>query len=75
MDPDVYATDDADASLLAALEGYDYFVIVQSDAAIQAFMQEHLGLEGNVGVYHVQETFHGAALSEPMPLTAAGSAM
>ena len=55
--PNVRATASAEPALLDELQNYDYFVIVESDAAVQAFMQQNTGLAGNVGVYAVQETF------------------
>ncbi len=57
----------ADDALLAKVQGYDYFAIVESDPAIQAFMKAHTGLAGDVGVYGVKETFAATGLSAPVP--------
>ncbi|MEA4999994.1 MAG: hypothetical protein VB087_11455 [Candidatus Limiplasma sp.] len=74
MDPDVYATDAADDTLLEQLRDFDYFVIVESDAAIQTLMQGQLGLDGDVGVYSVTELFEGVTLSALTPRQAVGNA-
>lgn len=66
--PEVKGTAAADDTLLADVQGYDYFVIVESDPAIQAFMKAHTGLAGDVGVYSVRDTFVSmAALSALSP--------
>ncbi len=45
------------------LSNYDYLVIVESDAAVQALMQEKFGLEGDVGIYEVATLLGDAAQS------------
>ena len=65
--PDVAATSTADDTLLTLLQGYDYLAIVESDPTIQAFMQAHANLTGDVGVYAVADTFATEALSAPAP--------
>jgi len=57
----------ADDTLLARAQTFDYFAIVESDPAIQAWMAAHTGLSGEIGVYAVQEMFHTGGTSEPMP--------
>jgi hypothetical protein len=65
--PGVQATAKTDGTLLDDVQGYDYFVIVETDPAIQAFMTANTGLTGDVGVYAVADTFKAAALSAPAP--------
>lgn len=74
FDPNITATAAADDTLLSAIQNYDYFAIVESDPAIQAFMRGHTGLAGDVGVYSVQDVFGKAAISGSTLITAPGSA-
>ena len=60
-------TASADDTLFANVQGFDYFAIVESDPAIQAWMAAHTGLAGDIGVYAVKDTFHSTEVSAPTP--------
>jgi len=74
FDPNVTTTATADATLLASMNNYDYFAIVESDPAIQSFMQEHTGLAGDVGVYRVQDLWSKGNVSGSTLIEASGNA-
>ncbi len=65
FNPQVDTTAAADDTLLASVQGYDYFAIVESDPAIQAWMAAHTGLPGDIGVYAVKDTFRSAEVIAP----------
>ncbi|MEZ4509953.1 MAG: hypothetical protein R2881_10180 [Eubacteriales bacterium] len=54
-------TDDA---FMRQIQTYDKFVILESTPEIQAYMQAHANLPGEVGVYDVRETFPEAEIPQ-----------
>ena len=61
--PNVRATATIDNTLLASIQGVDYFAIVESDEAIRNWMRAHTGLAGDPGIYPVGELFTGSTAS------------
>ena len=57
FDPDVRVTSTADDTLLTAMEGCDYFAVVESDDSIRAWMRAKTGLVGDEGLYSVRDVF------------------
>ena len=67
FNPRVETTAAADDALLAEVQTFDYFVIVESDPAIQAWMTAHTGLSGEIGVYAVGDVFRLDGTSQLAP--------
>ena len=54
----------ADDAFMGQIQTYDKFVILESTPAIQAYMQAHANLPGELGIYDVRETFPEAVIPE-----------
>ena len=57
-------SDFTDEAFMGQIQTYDKFVILESTPAIQAYMEAHANLPGEIGIYDVAETFPEAVIPE-----------